>query len=172
MSDSAGKRVVLVAAVADNGVIGNGGELPWRIPEDLRHFRATTTGHTVLMGRRTYESIGKPLPDRANVVVTRQPDWSADGVLVAHSIEEAFAKAGSLEGNVMVIGGAEVYAATIAAADEQVLTEVRGTPEGDAHYPDFDSDAWDETAREDHDGYAFVRYARRRRPRTSAPRTR
>ena len=106
---SARKRVVMVAAVADNGVIGLGGDIPWSLPEDLRHFRSTTKGNTVLMGRATYDSIGHPLPYRTNVVVTRQRDWSADGVLVAHSVEEGIKLAQDADGDVMVIGGGHVY---------------------------------------------------------------
>src|SRR4051795_10493706 len=100
----------MVAAVADNGVIGSGGDIPWSIPEDLKHFRATTTGHTVLMGRRTFESIGHPLPYRTNVVVTRDPAWSAEGVFVVGSVAEGVERAQDLDGDVMVIGGGQVYA--------------------------------------------------------------
>ena len=99
------KRVVLVAAVADNGVIGRGGDIPWAIPEDLKHFRATTQGNTVLMGRATYDSIGRPLPFRSNVVVTRNRDWSAEHVFVAHSVADGIELAQGFEGDVMVIGG-------------------------------------------------------------------
>lgn len=154
-------RIVLVAAVADNGVIGHDGDIPWRIPEDLKHFRATTTGHTVVMGRRTYESIGRPLPQRTNIVVTRDAAWTAEGVTVARSVEEAVAAARELPGDVMVIGGAQVYEATIAAADVQVLTEVHQSPPGDTHYPAFDRADWAETRREAHDGYDFVWLERR-----------
>ena len=133
---SARKRVVMVAAVADNGVIGLGGDIPWSIPADLKHFRATTRG--------------------TNVVVTRQQDWSADGVLVAHSVEEGIALAQDAEGDVMVIGGGHVYRDAMPLADEQILTEVHQTPEGDTHYPQFDRGEWVEVRREKHDGYDFV----------------
>lgn len=158
---SATGRIVLVAAVADNGVIGLDGDIPWRIPEDMKHFRATTTGHTVVMGRRTYESIGRPLPDRTNIVVTRDPAWSADGVTVAPGVDEAVAAARGLPGDVMVIGGAQLYQATIGAADVQVLTEVHQSPAGDTYYPAFDRAEWAETRREAHDGYDFVWLERR-----------
>ena len=154
------KRVVLVAAVADNGVIGRGGDIPWHLPEDLRHFRATTIGNTVLMGRRTYDSIGRPLPGRANVVITRNPAWSAEGVHVVHSVDEGIERAQDLEGDVMVIGGGGVYAAALDVADEQVLTEVHATPEGDTYYPDWDRSQWREVSRTPHDGYDFVRWER------------
>lgn len=150
------KRVVLVAAVADNGVIGDRGAIPWRLPEDMRHFRRVTEGNTVLMGRVTFDSIGHPLPRRTNVVVTRQPGWNADGVVVAGSFEEALAVARDLDGDVMVIGGAQIYAEAMARADVQVLTEVHQSPVGDTRYPAFDRSEWTETRREAHDGYDFV----------------
>jgi dihydrofolate reductase len=153
---SARKRVVMVAAVADNGVIGLGGDIPWSIPEDLKHFRATTTGNTVLMGRATYDSIGHPLPYRTNIVVTRQPDWTSDGVLVAHSMEEGIALAQDADGDVMVIGGGHVYRDALPHADAQVLTEVHQSPQGDTYYPELDRDALTEVRREKHDGYDFV----------------
>ena len=150
------KRVVMVAAVADTGVIGLDGDIPWSLPEDLKHFRATTKGNSVVMGRRTYESIGHPLPFRSNIVVTRQTDWAADGVLVAHSVADAIAMAADFEGDVMVIGGAQVYEAAMPHADVQVLTEVHLSPEGDTYYPDFDRAEWTETKREPRDGFEFV----------------
>ncbi len=156
-----GKRVVLVAAVADNGVIGRDGDIPWRIPDDMRHFREVTTGHTVVMGRVTYESIGRPLPNRTNIVITRDPHWHAEGVVVAHSLDEALAAAESAPGDLMVMGGARVYEATMLLADVQILTEVHRTPEGDTYYPDFDRAEWQETRREAHEGYDFVWLERR-----------
>lgn len=149
-------RIVLVAAVADNGVIGLGGDIPWKISEDLKHFRAVTRDNTVLMGRRTYESIGHPLPYRTNIVLTRDPDWAAEGVFAAHDLDEAVAMADGFDGDLMVIGGAKVYALAIDRADAQILTEVHLSPEGDTHYPSWDPADWTETKREEHDGYAFV----------------
>jgi len=154
------KRVVLVAAYADNGVIGNDGDIPWRIPEDFAHFKATTLGHTLVMGRATYDSIGRPLPGRTTIVVTRDPAWSADGVIVAHSIEDAFTLAADLPGDVMVAGGAQIYQLAMPYATHQVLTEVHLAPEGDTFYPDWDRAAWVETARERRDGYAWVWWER------------
>lgn len=151
-----GKRVVLVAAVGDNGVIGAGGDIPWKISEDLRHFRATTRGNTVLMGRSTYDSIGHPLPYRTNVVLTRDTAWSADGVFVVHSVQEGIERAQDFEGDVMVIGGGHVYAAALPFADSQVLTEVHSSPEGDTFYPVWDTAEWRETRRDVRDGYDFV----------------
>ena len=142
-------RVVLVAAYADNRVIGDRGRIPWHLPEDLAHFKATTLGHTLVMGRATYDSIGRPLPGRTTIVVTRDRGWQAPGVRVAHSVEEALRAAHALPGDVMVVGGAQLYQQTLPFASHQVLTEVHLTPDGDTYYPDFDRRQWRETARED-----------------------
>jgi dihydrofolate reductase len=144
----AGKRVVMVAAVADNGVIGAEGDIPWRIPEDFQHFKRTTLGHTMVMGRATYDSIGRPLPGRVTIVLTRDPSWSADGVLVAPSLAEGLALADGLDGDVAIAGGALVYAEAMPLADEQVLTHVHLTPDGDTFYPELDPHAWVEQRRE------------------------
>lgn len=150
------KRVVMVAAVASNGVIGADGDIPWRIPEDFAHFKRITLGHTLVMGRATYDSIGRPLPGRTTVVLTRDRDWSAEGVLVAHDLDSALALAADLPGDVVIAGGSHVYAEAMERADEQVLTEVHLAPEGDTFYPAFDRSAWTETAREQHDGFDWV----------------
>jgi dihydrofolate reductase len=154
------QRVVLIAAVADNGVIGAGGDIPWHHPEDFAHFKAETMGHILVMGRATYDSIGRPLPGRTTIVITRDPDWSADGVMVAHSLEEALAAAGDLPGDVMVAGGAQIYALALPHATHQVLTEVRGDPDGDTFYPGWDRSEWVETRRVRGDGLAWVWWER------------
>ena len=156
MSTPQGKRVVLIAAVAANGVIGAGGDIPWRLPEDFAHFKETTMGHTLVMGRSTYDSIGRPLPGRTTIVLTRDPTWSAEGVLLAASLGAAFALAEDLPGDVYVAGGATVYAAAMPYADEQVLSEIDLAPEGDTFYPDFDRSEWVEVAREPHVGFTVV----------------
>lgn len=143
--------MVLVAAYAEDGVIGADGTIPWRIPADFAHFKATTLGHTLVMGRATYDSIGRPLPGRTTIVLTRDPHWRADGVLVAAGLPEAFALAGGLPGDVMVAGGAQVYAQALPYATHQVLTEVHRRVAGDTFYPDWDRAHWVETRREDHD---------------------
>jgi dihydrofolate reductase len=145
-------RVTLVAAVADNGVIGNDGDIPWRIPEDFAHFKALTLGHVLVMGRATYESIGRPLPGRTTIVLTRDLAWSADGVRVARSLDEALDLAAGIDTEVFVVGGAGVYAQALDRADAQVLTEVHLSPEGDTRYPDFDRAQWREARREPHLG--------------------
>ena len=156
-----GKRVVLVAAVADNDVIGADGGIPWHIPDDFAHFKQTTLGHTLVMGRATYDSIGRPLPGRTTVVLTRDPHWSAAGVRTAASLAEAFALAEQLPGDVMVVGGAQVYADAMRYADEQVLTRVHLSPPGDTRYPAYDPSGWTETARESHPDRVVVRLVRR-----------
>jgi dihydrofolate reductase len=153
-------KVVLVAAVAKNGVIGNGGDIPWDIPQDMRHFREVTEGNTVVMGRKTFDSIGRPLPRRTNVVITRQPEWAREGVEVVTSLEDALALARGCEGDAMVIGGGEVYRQALPLADAQILTEVDAEPEGDTYYPPFDREEWVEVKREPYDGHAFVWWER------------
>lgn len=152
-------RVVLVVAVADNGVIGNEGDIPWSLPEDLRHFRRVTTGHTVIMGRNTFESIGRPLPNRKNVVLTRDQDWSADGVTVVHDLETALEEV--TQGDAMFIGGSQIYAQALPLADLQIITEVHQSPVGDTRYPDFDPEQWAAERRESHEGHEFVWLRRR-----------
>ena len=155
-----GKRVVMVAAVADNGVIGNGPDIPWSIPGEQAEFKALTMGHTLVMGRTTFESIGRPLPGRTTIVLTRDTDWSVAGVLVSHSLDAALAQADLLGGDVVIAGGGQVYADAMPFADAQVLTEVRLSPDGDAFYPDFDRASWEESRREHHDGYDRVWWER------------
>jgi dihydrofolate reductase len=157
------RRVTLIAAYADNRVIGDHGRIPWRIPEDFAHFRATTMGGALVMGRATYDSIGRPLPGRTTIVITRDPDWSADGVLVAHSLDEALAAAAEDAGETFVAGGSQIYEQALPLATHQVLTEVHQSPEGDAHYPEFDTDEWVETRREPHAGFDWVWWEREAR---------
>lgn len=152
--------IVLVAAVGRNGVIGVDGGLPWRIPGDLKRFKEMTMGHALIMGRATFESIGRPLPGRRTVVLSRRPGWSHDGVEVATSLEEALAIAGSSGLHAYVAGGAEVYRAALEVADRLELTEVDATPDGDTWFPAVDWSQWRETGREEHDGYAFATYER------------
>jgi dihydrofolate reductase len=152
--------VVLIAAVAENGVIGDAGTIPWHLPDDFAHFKATTLGHTLVMGRATYDSIGRPLPGRTTVVLSRDPAWTADGVLTAPSFDEALALAADLPGDVYVAGGAAIYALALPHADEQILTEVPLAPPGDTFYPPFDRDEWVETERTSHEGFAVVRWRR------------
>lgn len=152
-----GKAVTMVAAVADNGVIGRAGDIPWHLPEDFAHFKATTVGHTLILGRTTHEGIGKPLPDRTTIVLTRNAGWQAEGVLVAADIAAALALADEQPGEVMIGGGGAVYDAAMPYADVQILSEVHQRPEGDTYYPQFDHDeAWVERIREAREGFDIV----------------
>jgi dihydrofolate reductase len=161
-------RLSLVAAVARGGVIGRDSGIPWRLPEDMQRFRAITMGHPVVMGRRTWESLPdrfRPLPGRGNVVVTRNPDWSAQGADRASSIEDALRLLED-EPQVFVIGGGEIYAAALPHADELVLTEIEAEIEGDTYFPEWDRDDFEEVARERRitaEGvpFSFVTYERR-----------
>ncbi|MEO6145232.1 MAG: dihydrofolate reductase [Dermatophilaceae bacterium] len=151
--------ITLLAAVGTNLVIGRDGDMPWHLPEDLAHFKATTMGHTMVMGRKTYEAIGRALPGRRTIVITRQQDWHAADVEVAHSLADALSLAGPTE--VFVVGGGEVYREAMPFADQMMLTEIEVSPEGDAFFPAFGPHHWQESARVAHDGFAFVTYARR-----------
>lgn len=155
-----------MAAVAKNGVIGADGRMPWELPEDLAHFKETTIGHPVIMGRRTYESIvarlGGPLPDRTNIVLSRGDPALPAGVVHADSIKAALDAARDTGSDVAyVIGGGSVYEQSLPLADRLVLTEVDAEPEGDTRFPDWDRDDWAEIDRETHDCFAFVEYVRR-----------
>jgi dihydrofolate reductase len=152
------KRVVLVAAMARNRVIGNGGAIPWHLPHDFAHFKRETTGHTLVMGRRTWDSIGRPLPGRVTVVVSRDLEFDPgfEEVLVARSLEEAFRLGADLPGDLVVAGGGEIYSQALPYATHQVLTEVHAEPEGDAFYPEFPAAEWVEVRREVGEGCDWV----------------
>ncbi len=157
-------KLTLVAAVAKNGVIGKADALPWYIPEDLKHFKQVTIGKTVLMGKNTFESVlnrlKKPLPERTNVVITRQADYKApEGVIVYHSIEDALEGLKDTE-EVMVAGGGQIYSQLIDKADKLLLTEVHKEVDGDVLFPKVDKNIWKETSREDHSEFSFVEYER------------
>lgn len=162
MTPSGSATVTIVAAVAENGVIGRGGDIPWRLPGDLARVKRLTMGHVLVMGRRTYESIGRPLPGRTTVVVTRQANWRADGVLVAHDLETAFELAARHDSQVYVFGGADIYAGALDRTDRMVITWVDVAPEGDTRFPDVDWTQWDEASREAGVGFTVVEYERRR----------
>ena len=154
--------VTLVAAIARNGVIGVDGGLPWHLPDDLRRFKELTLGHVLVMGRKTYESIGHPLPGRATIVVTRSPSWdsAAAEVRVAGSVSDAIEAAAALDDEVFVVGGAQVYAAALALADRLELTWVDAEPEGDTTFPELDGRDWLQVRREEADGAAYATYER------------
>lgn len=156
----------MVAAVAENGVIGADADIPWHLPADFAHFKATTTGHVLVLGRTTHEGIGRPLPGRTTIVLTRDPDWSAEGVEVAGSVPAALELADRLlDGlpagrQVMIGGGAKVYEAALPYADEQVISEIPLSPAGDTHYPEFRGNRWREVSREPRDDFTIVTWER------------
>ena len=144
-------RLALIAAVARNGVIGRDGQLPWRISADLRFFKSTTMGKPMIMGRRTFESIGTALPGRTSIVVSRRTDFAADDVEVAADLQHAVAIAARTDADeVMVIGGGEIYAAALPLADRLYLTEVHIDAAGDVRFPALDRSQWREVSRADH----------------------
>jgi dihydrofolate reductase len=156
--------VSVIAAMARNRVIGINNTLPWRLPEDLKHFKALTMGHHIIMGRKTYDSIGRPLPGRTTVIVTRDPHYRMEGCLVAHSPEAAIASCGD-DAEIFFVGGAELYRQVLPLADRLYITEIQGDYVGDARFPEFDQTVWREASRERHVsqaglGYDFVTYQR------------
>ncbi len=166
-------RVSIIAAVAENGVMGRQGQLPWRLPGDLRHFREITMGKPLIMGRKTHLSIGRPLPGRTNIVLSRKPDFAPDGVIVMSDPSAAISRAQALAeaagaGEVMIIGGAAVYRGALDQADRIYLTEVHAAVEGDVLFPRLDRSCWTETSRshqvagprDDHD-FSFVALQRK-----------
>ncbi len=160
--------ISFVLARADNGVIGNKGALPWRIPEDMRRFKALTMGNPIVMGRKTWDSFPKkPLPGRTNIVITRDVGWQAEGAVAVHSLDEALMRARTENpAEIAVIGGADIWHLALPQATRIHLTEVHDSPEGDVTMPPFDAAVWREVAREDKqvpDGlrYSYVTLERR-----------
>ena len=166
------RELVAIVAVADNGVIGKDGDMPWHIPADLAHFKETTMAHPVIMGRVTYEGIletlGEPLPGRTTVVVTSQDLETPANAVVAHGLEDALEAAETAArtrhggaDRLFVAGGATVYEGFLPAVDRLIVTEVHDDPEGDTFFPEWDRSSFREVSRDERDGFAFVEYARR-----------
>ena len=167
-------EIVLIVAVAENGVIGAGGAIPWRLKSDMTRFKALTTGKPVVMGRKTFVSIGRPLPGRTNIVVTRDVGFRADGVVVTHSFTDAKAIATGdalrrFATEIAVIGGAEIYAQWMEGADRLEITEVHARPDGDTRFAAVDPAAWEEVARarnpagpDDSADFSYVTFRRRK----------
>lgn len=153
-------EIVIIAGVSENNVIGVAGKLPWHISEDLKHFRELTMGHSVVMGRKTFESIGKPLAGRLNIVITNQTDYKPDGVVVVNSLEQAL-KTCKNHKFTFIIGGQLVYEQAMPLADRLEITRINRKVDGDAFFPKIDFIDWEETNREDHGEYSFVTYVRR-----------
>jgi dihydrofolate reductase len=156
------KPVALIVAIAANGVIGKDNALPWHIPEDLKWFKRNTLGKPIIMGRKTWDSIGRPLPGRPNIVVTRQPGWRAEGVHAVHSLDEGLTLAESLApdaAELMVIGGSALFAEALPRCVRFYMTEVKRAYDGDVRFPEIEHRNWREVTREAHDGdpaYDFV----------------
>jgi dihydrofolate reductase len=160
----------MIVAMAENRVIGRDNQLPWHLPNDLKYFKATTMGKPIVMGRKTYESIGRPLPGRVNIVVTTNRAFMADGVKVVHGVDEALSLAGSIADKagvdeIMVIGGAQLYADLLPKVERLYLTLVHAEVAGDALFPELDFSQWSQLAREDFNGgganpfdYSFITY--------------
>jgi len=153
--------VVGIAAVGRNGVIGSKNDIPWRIPEDWQRFKALTMGQVLIMGRKTYDSIGRPLPGRTTFVITRDRMWRGDGVRAVPFLAEAFEQAARLDPEtIFVAGGGETYREAWDRLDGLEITEVDQAPAGDVRFPTIDPEEWSEVARDARDGYAFVSYRR------------
>ncbi len=158
-------KLSIIVAVANHNVIGINNTLPWHLPEDLKRFKALTMGHHIIMGRKTYESLGRLLPGRTTVIVTRNKDYQVEGAIVVHSLEAALHMSAE-DDEMFLIGGAELYEIGVAAADKLYVTEVHADFEGDAYLPDFEMAQWDEVSRERHQtasglAFSYVTYERR-----------
>jgi dihydrofolate reductase len=151
--------ISLIVAKSKNNVIGRKGTLPWYIPEDLKHFKNLTQGNTVIMGRKTYESIGKSLPNRTNIVISRDENFKCDGCIVVNNITDAIRKCGGNK-EIFIIGGGEIYKKSIIFANRIYLTQIDQEIEGDTYFPEL-TDDWVETEREDKEGYSFLTYNRK-----------
>lgn len=159
------KNLSLIVAVSKNGVIGVKNALPWHLPEDLKQFRALTTGHNIIMGRKTYDSLGRLLPNRTTVIVTRNQQYKIEGALIAHSLHDAIQLCAS-DDEAFIIGGAELYQAGLKVANKLYITEVDLQVEGDAFFPAIDQAVWQETSREAHTSaqglnFSYVTYLRK-----------
>jgi dihydrofolate reductase len=161
--------VAIIVAMSENRVIGRDNGLPWHLPADLKHFKVITTGHPIIMGRKTFESLGKPLPRRTNIIVTRQEDYAVEGAVVVHAIAEGLEKAKEQQDEqVFVIGGAEIFKQAMPQVDTLFLTWVHAEVEGDVFFPELEPDEWQEVERERHEAdekhayaFSFVKMVRR-----------
>lgn len=149
-------KVCPIVAVADNGVIGKDNDLPWRIKSEFSYFKSKTMGHPIVMGRKSFDALGKPLPGRTNIIITRDKSWHADGAMVAHTLEEGIAIAKDIarkdgKDEVFIGGGAEIYKLALPLSDRLYYTEVHLKPEGQIHFPTFDRSQWVEIKREFHE---------------------
>lgn len=160
--------IKLIVAKASNNVIGNNNQLIWHLPNDLKHFKNLTTNHPIIMGRKTYESLGRPLPNRTNIVITRDANFTDEKVVITHSLDEAIKKAEEINNDFFVIGGGEIYKQAMLIADELYITEVHHEFEGDTYFPEIDEEVFEEISRENHikdekhpHAYSFISYRRK-----------
>jgi dihydrofolate reductase len=149
-------KLIAIVAMTPDRVIGRDGTLPWHLPDDLAFFKRTTSGHPIVMGRKTYESIGRPLPKRRNIVLTRDPAWQAPGVEVIHSPDQL----PQVDGPVFIIGGAEIYAAFLDKLDELLVSRVHAPHSGDTRFPEFEQHFPNSEVVETHDAFQVFRYSR------------
>lgn len=155
-------QIIIIAAVAENNVIGKDNKIPWHYKEDFQHFKALTSGHVVVMGRKTYESIGKPLPSRINIVVSRNKELQISGCIIAASLAEAIniTKQNNAQ-KCFIIGGSSLYAEALPIADQLELTHVHEAVDGDTYFPTWNKEQWKETHRQDFQEFSFVTYMRK-----------
>jgi dihydrofolate reductase len=159
----------ILVAFDENRVIGKNNTLIWHLPADLKRFKTLTTGHVVIMGRKTFESIGKPLPNRTTIVISRQADLKIDGAIITHSVEEAILKAKSItREDIFIVGGAEIYALSLALADQILVTQLHDIFDGDAYFPEIPEESWEVTEKErgitdDKNAYqySYITYSRK-----------
>lgn len=158
----------IIVAIAENNAIGKENKLLWSMPEDMKHFREITSGHPVIMGRKTFESIGRLLPNRRNVIITREQNYKIENAEIKHSLEEAFDLFKDKNDEVFIIGGAEIYKQALPYADKLYITKIEQNFEGDAFFPEIDEKIWQETSREEHEPneknlykYTFLVYTKR-----------
>lgn len=137
--------ITIIVAMGQNNAIGLDNAMPWHLPKDLKHFKQTTEGHPVLMGRKTFESIGKPLPKRTNIVISRRADWFEEGILIVGTIKEAIKFAKKIDEDIFIIGGGSLYEQTLSIADRLIITEVSTAPEADTFFPKINEDEWELT---------------------------
>ena len=159
--------IKLIVAKASNNVIGNKNNLIWHLPNDLKHFKTITTGHPIIMGRKTYESLGRPLPNRTNIIITRDQSFSDDKIIVTHSLDQALEKAKDINEDVFIIGGGEIYKQAMEYVDVIYITEVHHEFNGDTYFPEIDEESFEEVERVHHMkdekhpyAYSFVTYKR------------
>lgn len=154
---------IMIAAVSENGVIGKNGDIPWHYPEDLEHFREKTTGHSVIMGRKTYFSLPedfRPLPDRKNIVLSRSNPDLPEEVEIAQSLEQAWKKAQVHSDKAFIIGGANVYEQSLDEADKMILTRIHEEYDGDTYFPEWDEENWEKVKEEEREEISFIEYRR------------